>query len=513
MEPFVLLVAGLGLVLGGGLGYFSVSSASKSTLELANEKRDRIVERAENEAKTLRAEAELEAQKAAEKTRAEIETESRRRRGELDKEEARLTGKEERLERRLEEIEAREKALKETESAAKSKLEEAEKLAERERAELEKLSGLTKDQARERLMTALENSLEHELAVRVQASETELKERAKRKAVSILSEAVQKCAPDFTAERLVTVVSLPGDEMKGRIIGRDGRNIRAFESLTGVDVIIDDTPEAVVLSAFNSVKREIARLSLEKLIADGRIHPAKIEQVYEQTQKELFEEIQEIGSQAITKLGLTGVDDRMVFEVGKMRYRASYGQNLLEHCFEVAQLAETLANEIGADAALAKRAAFLHDIGKVADDLREEGNHAVLGMKIAKRLGESEKVCNAIGAHHEDVPFESAEAVIVQVADMLSAARPGARRETTSSYVKRIENLETIAQDFTGVSYAYAIQAGREVRVMVRPQDVDDASSQKLARDIRRKIESDMEFPGQVKIVVIRETRSVEVAR
>lgn len=513
MDPIILVAAGLAMVLGGALGYFAVKSAAAAALEAANEKRDSILASAEADAKTKRAEAELEAQKAAEQTRSSLEAEVRQRRAELDKEEARLVGREDRLDQRHEDVEGREKAVAAREKQVEDLEKEAKELAGKQKRELEKISGLTKDKAREELLGKLEGDLETELARRVQDAETELKEQAKRKAVSILSEAVQKCAPDFTAERLVTVVSLPNDEMKGRIIGRDGRNIRAFESLTGVDVIIDDTPEAVVLSAFNSVKREIARLSLEKLIADGRIHPAKIEQVYEQTQRELFEEIQQIGAQAITKLGLTGVNERMVFEVGKMRYRASYGQNLLEHCFEVAQIAETLAHEIGADARMARRAAFFHDIGKVADELREEGNHAVLGMKIAKRLGENDRVCNAIGAHHEDVPFESPEAVLVQVADMLSAARPGARRETTSSYVKRIESLENIAQDFPGVAYAYAIQAGREVRVLVKPGEVDDPSSQKLARDIRKRIESDLEFPGQVKVVVIRETRSVEVAR
>ncbi len=513
MDPLALLASGVGLLFGAALGYFSVKSAASSTLELAQEKRDGIVAGAESDAKRLKAEAELEAQKAAEKTRTELEAEFRERRSELDKEQNRLSSREERLEKSQEEIQALEKTLKSRESETQEALQKAQELAEEERSKLEKLSSLTQEEARKQLMTSLEGSLEQEIALRVQQAEKEIKEKAKRKATTILSEAVQKCAPDFTAERLVTVVSLPSDEMKGRIIGRDGRNIRAFESLTGVDVIIDDTPEAVVLSAFNSVKREIARLTLEKLMNDGRIHPSKIEQVYEQTQKELFDEIQEIGANAVTKLGLTGVDDRLICELGKMRYRASYGQNLLEHCFEVAQLAETLALEIGANAQLAKRAAFLHDIGKVADDLREEGNHAVLGMKIAKRLGETDKVCNAIGAHHEDVPFESPEAVIVQVADMLSAARPGARRETTSSYVKRIENLEHIAQDHAGVSYAYAIQAGREIRVLVRPQDVDDAASHKLARDIRQRIEADMEFPGQVKVVVIRESRSIEIAR
>lgn len=511
MDPLIL--GGLAVLVGGAFGYFSIRAAAQSTLAVAEEKRQGLLQAAEHEARKLKLEAELEAQKRAEQTKAELEAEARKRKEELDREEARLKSKEDRFETRVEDVEKREKALAGKVGEIDKKLAEAEELFQKQKKDLEQLSGLTRDQARGELLGKLEKDLQLEIAVRVKEAEDRFKEEAKRKAVTVLSEAVQKCAPDFTAESLITVVSLPNDEMKGRIIGRDGRNIRAFESLTGVDVIIDDTPEAVVLSAFNSVKREIARLTLEKLIADGRIHPAKIEQVYEQTQKELFEEIKQIGTQAIIKMGLTGVNDRLAFEVGKMRYRSSYGQNLLEHSFEVAQLAETMAHEIGADAALAKRAAFFHDLGKVADELKEEGNHAVLGMKVAKRLGESDRVCNAIGAHHEDVPFESPEAMLVQVADMLSAARPGARRETMSSYVKRIEDLERIAQDHTGVSYAYAIQAGREVRVIVRPQDVDDAASLKLARDIRQKIESEMEFPGQVKVVVIRETRSIEVAR
>ncbi len=513
MDPTILVLGIVAIAVGGGIGYLLGDRLASSKILLAEQKREDVLRAAELEARNLKTQAELEAQRTAEKIRTEAETLARTRQAELDKESARLTGREERLEGRSQEIDQRERLAQTRQDEANRLQDEYRALVERQKRELEAQTGLTQEAAREQLLTRLEHDLGHEIAVRVQEAEARFREESKRKAVKVLAEAVQKCAPDFTAERLVTVVSLPNDEMKGRIIGRDGRNIRAFESLTGVDVIIDDTPEAVVLSAFNSVKREIARRTLEKLMADGRIHPAKIEQVYEQTQRELHDEIQEIGSQAITKLGLTGINDRMVFEVGKMRYRASYGQNLLEHCFEVAQLAETMAYEIGADAVLAKRAAFLHDIGKVADELKEEGNHAVLGMKIAKRLGESDRVCNAIGAHHEDVPFESPEALLVQVADMLSAARPGARRETMSSYIKRVENLERIAQDFPGVSYAYAIQAGREVRVLVKPGEVDDASSHRLARDIRKRIESDMEFPGQVKVVVIRETRIVEVAR
>lgn len=485
---------------------------SGATIKAAEAEAAKITQGAQFKAENLLTEYKLKSKEEEEKQRQALESEAAKRRAELDVVEEKLGQKEGRLDQRTEDLEKREAALEAEQKALAVKEAELAQLANQQKAELEKISGLTQTAAREQLLAKVTADLEYDAALKIKEHETRTREESKRRAAKILAQAVQRCSVDYTAEALVTVVPLPSDEMKGRIIGREGRNIRAFESLTGIDVIVDDTPEAVVLSGFNSIKREIARMTMERMVTDGRIHPAKIEQVYEQCQKELYQTIRETGEEAILKMGLAGVHEKLLFEVGKLRYRTSYGQNLLEHSMEVAKLAATIAAEIGANVNLAKRAAFLHDIGKVADG-ELDGPHAVLGGEIARRLGEKEEVCNAIAAHHEEVEQKTIEATIVQVADTLSAGRPGARRSTLESYIKRLENLETIAREFKGVAHAYAIQAGREIRVLVKPGEVDDALCAKLAGDLAKKIESEMEYPGQVKVVVMRETRAIGVAR
>jgi len=507
------LVSGIiGFVVGVGLYWLFHYFGASRTIREAEERRKTIIENANLEAKNLKQEALITSKEEIDQLRSRFEKERSEKQSDLDSFENRLVQKENKLDRRLDDLERREKTVTAQERDFEARDKEMNELRDRQKLELERLSNLTQDQAREQLLSKVESDLEYEYAVRIKDHELKFKENAKKRATWILSEALQRCSMEYSAEALVSVVTLPNDEMKGRIIGRDGRNIRAFESLTGIDVIVDDTPEAVVLSGFNSIKREIARMTMEKLILDGRIHPAKIEQVLEQSQKELFETIKETGEQSVLDMGIHNIHEKLVTEIGKLRYRTSYGQNVLEHSIEVAKLAAIMAHEIGANAEMAKRAGLLHDIGKVSDS-EDEGSHAILGMQLAKKLGEREEVVNAIGAHHEEVEPKFIESVLVGVADTLSAARPGARRETLESYIKRLEELEAIAKNFRGVSHAYAIQAGREIRVLVRPQEVDDALAVKLAHDIVGKIETELEYPGQVRVVVIRETRAVDVAK
>mgnify|MGYP001545971432 CR=1 FL=1 len=511
MDPSIItgivgFVAGLAIY-----SLFQYFGASR-TISEAEERRKTIIENAQLEAKTLKQEALIKSKEEIEVLRSKFEGERSEKQADLDTFENRLVQKENKLDRRMDDIERREKNIHKDEKELETREKELNELRDKQKIELERLSNLTQEQAREQLLTKVESDLEYEYAVRIKDHEGKFKENSKKRANWILSEALQRCSMEYSAEALVSVVTLPNDEMKGRIIGRDGRNIRAFESLTGIDVIVDDTPEAVVLSGFNSIKREIARMTMEKLILDGRIHPAKIEQVLEQCQKDLFETIKETGEQAVLDMGIHNIHEKLIIEIGKLRYRTSYGQNVLEHSIEVAKLAAIMAHEIGAKPEIAKRAGLLHDIGKVSDS-EDEGSHAILGMQLAKKLGEREEVVNAIGAHHEEIEAKFIESVLVGVADTLSAARPGARRETLESYIKRLEELEAIAKNFRGVSHAYAIQAGREIRVLVRPQEVDDAMAVKLAHDIVGKIETELEYPGQVRVVVIRETRAVDVAK
>ena len=385
-------------------------------------------------------------------------------------------------------------------------------LCQKQVEELERLSGLTSDEAKQELLASLEDEVKHESAMLIKDLEQQAKDEADKKAREIISLAIQRCAADHVAETTVSVVGLPNDEMKGRIIGREGRNIRTLETLTGIDLIIDDTPEAVIISGFDPVRREVARIALEKLINDGRIHPSRIEEMVEKAQKEVEQKIKEAGEQATFTVGVHGLHPELIKLLGRLKYRTSYGQNVLNHSVEVASLAGIMASELGVDVVLAKRAGLLHDIGKAIDH-EVEGSHIEIGAEIAKKFRESELVINAIMAHHGDVEPKSVEAVLVAAADAVSAARPGARRETLESYLKRLTRLEEISESFEGVEKCYAVQAGREIRIMVKPDVIDDASAVLLARDISKKIEAEMEYPGQIKVNLIRETKCVEYAK
>ncbi|WP_406678487.1 ribonuclease Y [Moorella sp. ACPs] len=471
-----------------------------------------IIEEAKKEAEAKKREAVLEAKEEAHRIRNEIERESRERRSELQRFERRLMQKEEALDRKTEALERKEASLHRQEEAAQKLREELEELRRRQVSELERISGLTTEEARAILLQSVEEEVRHEAAMLIKQIETEAKEEAEKRAREIVTHAIQHCAADYVAEATVSVVNLPNDEMKGRIIGREGRNIRALETLTGVDLIIDDTPEAVILSSFDPIRREVARIALEKLIIDGRIHPARIEEMVEKARRELEQKIREEGERATFEAGIHGLHPELVRLLGKLKYRTSYGQNVLKHSLEVAFLAGAMAAELGVDVQLAKRAGLLHDIGK-AVDFEVEGPHVALGVDLAKKYRESPEVIHAIEAHHGDVEPRSIEAGLVQAADAISAARPGARRETLEAYIKRLEKLEEIADSFAGVEKSYAIQAGREVRILVKPDKIDDAMAVHLAREIVKKIEKEMEYPGQIKVVVIRETRAVDYAK
>ena len=401
-------------------------------------------------------------------------------------------------------------ALKETKlNESQAKVDE---LYQKQLGELERLSGLSTEDAKKELLLSVEEEVKHESAMMIKELEQQAKDEADRKAREIISLAIQRCAADHVAETTVSVVALPNDEMKGRIIGREGRNIRTLETLTGIDLIIDDTPEAVIISGFDPVRREVARIALEKLINDGRIHPSRIEEMVEKAQKEVEQRIKEAGEQAMFSVGVHGLHPEMVKLLGRLKYRTSYGQNVLNHSVEVAHLATIMASELGVDVNLAKRAGLLHDIGKAVDH-EVEGSHVELGVEIAKKYRESDLVINAIAAHHGDTEPKSVEAVLISACDAVSAARPGARRETLESYLKRLTRLEEISESFDGVEKCYAVQAGREIRIMVKPEQVDDASAILLARDVAKKIEAEMEYPGQIKVVIIRETRAVDYAK
>jgi ribonuclease Y len=505
------------LVVGGFVGYFLnnflIKRFGKSVIEDAKQKEKEIIEEAKNVAQRELQKAQKKAKDFRDKEIAEkknADRELQKRRQELEKQESYLNSRLEKIDSRAENLEKRADSLREKETELEKLRQEAENVVEQQKKELERVAGMTPEQAKEILLKKIEDELQYEIALKVNEAEQKIKTSADRKSREVLATSIQRCATDHTIDPIVTVVELPSEEMKGRIIGREGRNIRAFENLTGVDVIIDDTPEAVVLSSFDPIKREVARVTLENLTLDGRIHPAKIEEMHEKAQKEISLRIKEAGEQTMLALGIQSIHQELVEIVGRLNYRTSYGQNVLQHSIEVANLASNLAAEIGADIQLARRAGLLHDIGKVIES--DEGNHAKLGADFAKKYQESAKVVNAIAAHHEDVPFETPEAVLIAAADAISASRRGARSESLEAYIKRLVDLETIAKSFKGVSSAYAIQAGREIRVMVTPEEIDDISAPKVCRDIVKKIESDMEYPGQVKVVLIRETRSVEVA-
>ena len=453
-----------------------------------------------------------EAKEEIHRMRSEMERENKERRSDIQRQERRLLQKEENLDRKIESFEKKEEHLAVRETFLSDSQAKVDALYQKQLGELERLSGLSTEDAKKELLQSVEEEVKHETAMLIKDLEQQAKEEADKKAREIISLAIQRCAADHVAETTVSVVALPNDEMKGRIIGREGRNIRTLETLTGIDLIIDDTPEAVIISGFDPVRREVARVALEKLINHGRIHPSRIEEMVEKAQKEVEQKIKEAGEQATFAVGVHGLHPELIKLLGRLKYRTSYGQNVLNHSVEVAHLAGLMASELGVDVVLAKRAGLLHDIGKAIDH-EMEGSHVEIGMEIAKKYRESELVLNAIMAHHGDVEPKSVEAVLVAAADAVSAARPGARRETLESYLKRLTRLEEISESFEGVEKCFAVQAGREIRIMVKPDQIDDATSILLARDIAKKIEAEMEYPGQIKVVIIRETRAVDYAK
>ena len=485
---------------------------SEAKIGSAEEKAREIIDDALKTAESKKREALLEAKEESIKAKNDFEKESRERRAELQRYEKRVLNKEEAVDRKSDALEKREQSLSHKESALEKQRAKVEELHAKRLQELERISGLTSEQAKDYLLKTVEDDVKREMAVMVKEMETRAKEDAAKKAKEYVVTAIQKCAADHVAEATISLVQLPNDEMKGRIIGREGRNIRTLETLTGVDLIIDDTPEAVILSSFDPVRREVARIALEKLIVDGRIHPARIEEMVEKAKNEVEQIMREEGEAAVLEVGVHGIRPELVRLLGKMKYRTSYGQNALKHSIEVAQLAGLLAGEIGEDVRLAKRAGLLHDIGKSVDH-EMEGSHISIGVDLCKRYKESQVVINAVESHHGDVEPTSLIACLVQAADTISAARPGARRETLETYTTRLKQLEEIANTFKGVDKTFAIQAGREIRVMVVPEQVSDSDMILLARDISKQIESELDYPGQIKVNVIRESRQIAYAK
>lgn len=511
----ILVAAGIGFVVGNLLR----KKLSQALVAKAEDSAAKILEDARREADTITKEASLQAKDAVFQAKAEFERESKDKRRDLQAFERRIQQKEENLDKKVmlfdqrdAEFFKKEQALTAKEQALAQKDEKLAQLIDEQRMNLERISGLTSEEAKRVLMENLENEAKLDAAKRIKVIEEEARETADKKAKEILSLAIQRYAGEYVAEKTVSVVALPSDEMKGRIIGREGRNIRALEAATGIDLIIDDTPEAVILSGFNPVRREVAKLSLEKLIADGRIHPGRIEEVVAKSTEEVEQAIKEAGEQAAFDLGVYGIHPEILKLIGRLRYRTSYSQNVYQHSLEVAFLCGIMAEELGINVKQAKRAGLLHDLGKAVDH-EVEGSHAVIGAELARKYGESPKIVHAIMAHHEDEKPATVLAVLVQAADALSGARPGARREMMETYVKRLEDLEKIATSFGGVTNSFAIQAGREIRVMVSSEEVNDERALVLAKDIAKKIETEMTYPGQIKVNVIRETRAIEYAR
>ena len=494
------------------VGFFLRKKIAESKLESAENEAKRILDLAAKDAENKKKEEIIKAKEEIMLARKDLDEEIRERRGEVQQQERRIVQKEENLDRKTETLERKEKEIEERKAELNTKKQELENTIKKQLEELQKISGLSKDEAKKQLLNEMEKQLVSEKAALLREIETKTKEEAEKNAKQVIGYAIQKCAADHTSETTVSIVALPNDEMKGRIIGREGRNIKALETLTGIDLIIDDTPEAVVISGFDPLRREVAKIALEKLIEDGRIHPAKIEEMVEKAKEEVETTIKEEGERAVMETGVVGLHPDLVRLIGKLKYRTSYGQNVLNHSIEVSNLARIMADELGLDPKLARRAGLLHDIGKALDhDM--EGTHVEIGVDILKKYKENPFVINAVQAHHGDVEPQTIEAVLVQAADAISASRPGARRETLEAYIKRLETLENIADSFDGVEKSFAIQAGREVRIIVKPEKISDDQMTIMARDVAKKVEEEMEYPGQIKVNLVRETRVVDYAK
>lgn len=509
---YIIGTAAIAVIIGLLIGYVIRKNISEAKIGQAETLAKEIVEKANRDSETVKKEKLLEAKEEIHRLRTEGERENKERRNEVQKYEKRVLQKEETLDRKMQSLEQKEVNLTRKVEDVKKKEDEVEQIREQQVQKLESISGFTTEEAKEIILSNAERDVRREMSLMIKEKEYKAKEEAEKRAREIIGYAIQKCSADHVAETTVSVVNLPNDEMKGRIIGREGRNIRALETLTGIDLIIDDTPEAVILSGFDPLRREVARIALENLISDGRIHPARIEEMVEKGKKEVQNIIKEAGEQAMFDTGVHGLHPEIVKLLGRLKYRTSYGQNVLKHSIEVSILAGIMAEEIGADPKLAKRAGLVHDIGKAVDH-EIEGTHIEIGMDLLKKYKESKEVIHAMSTHHGDYEPQTVEAVLVTAADAVSAARPGARRETLESYIKRLEKLEEITNSYEGVEKSFAIQAGREVRIMVKPEEVSDEEMHLLARDMTKRIEEDLDYPGQIKVSIIRETRATDYAK
>ncbi|MBP1998836.1 ribonuclease Y [Peptostreptococcus canis] len=506
------ITAVIAVIVGLLIGYVIRKNISEAKIGQAETLAKDIVDKANRDSETVKKEKLLEAKEEIHRLRTEGEKENKERRNEVQKYEKRVLQKEETLDRKMQSLEQKETNLQRKTEAVNKKESEIDQIKEQQLQKLENISGYTTDEAKEIIFSNAERDVRREISLMIKEKESQAKEEADKRAREIIGYAIQKCSADHVAETTVSVVNLPNDEMKGRIIGREGRNIRALETLTGIDLIIDDTPEAVILSGFDPIRREVARIALENLIGDGRIHPARIEEMVEKAKKEVQNIIKEAGEQAMFDTGVHGLHPELVKLLGRLKYRTSYGQNVLKHSIEVSILAGIMAEEIGADVKLAKRAGLVHDIGKAVDH-EIEGTHIEIGMDLLKKYKESKDVIHAMSTHHGDYEPQTVEAVLVTAADAISAARPGARRETLEAYIKRLEKLEEITNSYEGVDKSFAIQAGREVRIMVKPEEINDEEIHLLARDMTRRIEEELDYPGQIKVSIIRETRATDYAK